>query len=211
VDRRNLAESVADHIGQLIVTGELAPDPPVREQHWVDRLGVSRGSLREALLVLERQHLVVLSPGRGARVSPLDLHWIREIHEVWHALFGLLLRRMAEQGPETLAGLAPELATLDDPALRGDRFAARAMDLVDHIAEVIGDGVLSRQLKTLMPAARRCFQFAIDHAEGEAEATRQFASTAFRLALQGDRTGVMLAVTRFADEELDRLGTAFPR
>ena len=40
-------------------------------------LNVSRGSVREALLILERRHLVAILPRRGAHVTVLDERSVR--------------------------------------------------------------------------------------------------------------------------------------
>lgn len=61
-----LAESVARDIVQDIVTRDLTPGSMLpSEVEMVERYGVGRASVREALRVLEVQGLVTIRPGRG--------------------------------------------------------------------------------------------------------------------------------------------------
>ena len=48
----NLAEQLADYLGQQIVDGTLAADEPIAESRLAAELQVSRGSVREAMLIL---------------------------------------------------------------------------------------------------------------------------------------------------------------
>ncbi len=56
-----------------ILSLELAPGRDLDEAGLVERLGLSRTPVREALIRLAADGLVVLLPNRGARVAPLDL------------------------------------------------------------------------------------------------------------------------------------------
>lgn len=56
-----------------ILSLELAPGQELDEARLVARLGLSRTPVREALIRLAADELVVLLPNRGAQVAPLDL------------------------------------------------------------------------------------------------------------------------------------------
>lgn len=204
--RRNLAEEVASHLAMQVVDGHLAPDQPLREQGLVKELNVSRGTLREALLVLERQYLAVITPGKGARVAPLDERWVLEVHAVWYALFELLLVNVSETAaPDRRAQLAQAVEKLDDPELPQGEFVQDAMALVEWICDVHGDGVLTRQLRNLIPAARRCFRYAVFGDPSEIEDTRQFAVSVARAAVEGNGTEVRTQVRAIAAREKQRM------
>ena len=69
--RELLAPSVARHIQGMILSGELATGRRIPGQReFAEQLGISRASLREALLTLETLGLVRTEPGRGTFVSP---------------------------------------------------------------------------------------------------------------------------------------------
>jgi DNA-binding GntR family transcriptional regulator len=82
-----------------IVEGELAPGEKISEKRLCAAYDVSRTPLREALKVLAREGLVVLTPHRGAHVSMLTVADLEQTFPVIGAL-------------EALAGeLASKLAT----------------------------------------------------------------------------------------------------
>ena len=65
--RATLSEQLADHLGQRIIRGELAPGERLPEQDLARELDVSTNSLREAFRLLEKRHLIEHQPRRGAR------------------------------------------------------------------------------------------------------------------------------------------------
>lgn len=73
---------VANHVRDLIVTGEIAEGSRVNERVLTERLGVSRTPLREAFKILEGEGLVTIEPNRGAtvnRISPEDVEATIEV------------------------------------------------------------------------------------------------------------------------------------
>jgi len=68
--RQRLSDSITEHVERLIVDGRLKPgDPLPSERDLAKHLGVSRPSLREALLVLESRGLVQARRGGGFGVT----------------------------------------------------------------------------------------------------------------------------------------------
>ena len=51
----------------------------MREQDLAERYAVSRQPVREALLRLEREHLVTVQPRQGYRVNPISLADARDL------------------------------------------------------------------------------------------------------------------------------------
>lgn len=72
-----------------IVSGDLPPGAPLREEGLAQELGVSRSRLREALAQLEFLGLVDRTPNRGAFVHRLTLSEAREVFEARGALEGM--------------------------------------------------------------------------------------------------------------------------
>ncbi|MBL4585299.1 MAG: GntR family transcriptional regulator [Pseudomonadales bacterium] len=91
----SLAEQIADYIGQQIITGELRDHERVQEQKFAKHLEVSRGSVREALLILEARHLIDIIPRRGAVVSALTIQHVENFYEVVIVLYVLLAQKVA--------------------------------------------------------------------------------------------------------------------
>ena len=93
----SLAEQIAEQIGNEIIRTELAPGDRVREEEIARRFAVSRGPVREALRILERDGLIRIQARRGARVTQLTLAEVDEVFELRSALLGVAARRVAEQ------------------------------------------------------------------------------------------------------------------
>lgn len=66
---RTIPEQITDRLRHEILSGELQPGQPLREQEISARFGVSRGPIREALRELTQQGLLVLEPNKGVRVA----------------------------------------------------------------------------------------------------------------------------------------------
>lgn len=64
----SLREQVVEQIRTAIIEGRLKPNDHIVEQVFTQHLGVSRTPVREALILLEREGLVVSSRNRGSFV-----------------------------------------------------------------------------------------------------------------------------------------------
>src|SRR5271163_898387 len=74
-----LRDNVYDSLRADILSCRLAPGYDMREQELAERYAVSRQPVREALLRLEREHLVTVQPRQGYRVSPISLADARDL------------------------------------------------------------------------------------------------------------------------------------
>lgn len=93
-----LAAVVGKHIRDAIVNGEYAPGAPLPEVRLAEQLGISRGTVREALRVLEDQGLVEVIPHRGSFVSRVTPRTAREIYSLRAVLEGYAVRLTIESG-----------------------------------------------------------------------------------------------------------------
>jgi DNA-binding GntR family transcriptional regulator len=88
IQRGTIREATRDALRDLIISGGVAVETPLRQDELAARLGISRTPLREALHALATEGLVTIDPHRGAIVSRpsvqqlLDLYEIREQLEV---------------------------------------------------------------------------------------------------------------------------------
>ena len=71
-ERMSVSDRVAEAILQDIRSGRLVPGQHLLEPELTARLGISRGSLREALKHLSAAGIVNLSRFRGAYIATLD-------------------------------------------------------------------------------------------------------------------------------------------
>jgi DNA-binding GntR family transcriptional regulator len=127
---RTVSEQVYSAVRERILSGQIAPESPVRQDALSAELGVSKIPLREALTRLEQDGLVSSQPNRGYVVTPMTG---KEAEEV----FALRLT------------LEPEATALGATTARSPerRIATAAFELLDAEAEKSGArmAVLNRE------------------------------------------------------------------
>ena len=74
-----LRENIYDLLRADILACRLAPGDEMREQDLAERYEVSRQPVRDALLRLQREHLVTVQPRQGYRVTPISLSDARDL------------------------------------------------------------------------------------------------------------------------------------
>jgi DNA-binding GntR family transcriptional regulator len=94
--RTNLKDVVADHIRNLIFSGQLRPGQKVDQDEIAEVLGVSKLPVREALIVLENEALVRGVPRRGVFVAPLTPDDLFDHYEIYGMVEGIAARRAAQ-------------------------------------------------------------------------------------------------------------------
>ncbi|HLV78467.1 MAG TPA: GntR family transcriptional regulator [Marinobacter sp.] len=104
--RETLTEQVARHIENLIAFGQLGSGERIYESGMAKEMDVSHGSVREALLLLEKRHLVKNIARKGAFVTTLDEHFVRSLYETLELYLCHTGRKLARLWqPEDMARL----------------------------------------------------------------------------------------------------------
>jgi len=88
----NLREQVAQQIRAAIIEGQIKPNDHITETTLTEQLGVSRTPVREALILLEREGLVIAAPNRGCFVRAFTQKDVEEIFTMRVALENLAAR-----------------------------------------------------------------------------------------------------------------------
>ncbi|MEG3178720.1 GntR family transcriptional regulator [Sphingomonas sp. RB3P16] len=94
------SEQIADQISYDIAREILPPLTPLREQALAERFGVSRGPVRDALRLLERDALVRVSPNRGAVVTGYSAAEMRQIADISRAITYLTLSKVTQRASD---------------------------------------------------------------------------------------------------------------
>src|SRR5262245_51468506 len=89
----SVTDRIADSLRKRIVSGDLAPGAPVRQDHVASEFGASHVPVREAFRRLEAQGLLISMPRRGVRVAALDRSVVLEVTAMRAALEALALRK----------------------------------------------------------------------------------------------------------------------
>jgi len=79
--KQTLGDGVAGQLREEIISGDLPPGAMLAEIPTAERLGVSRVPVREALLVLERDGLLVFDERGRCRVRTLTTRDLEEIYD----------------------------------------------------------------------------------------------------------------------------------
>jgi DNA-binding GntR family transcriptional regulator len=88
-------EQIAAQVGDRILSGAMAPGERIGEQELADEFAVSRGPIREAIRILEREGLATILARRGAIVTELTATELKELLEIRAGLFELVARKLA--------------------------------------------------------------------------------------------------------------------
>jgi DNA-binding GntR family transcriptional regulator len=132
-NRRSLSDDVVDRLRSAIVRGTFAPGQRLSEVALAEAFSVSRGPIREALTVLEREGLLKVERHRGAWVTLLSRQDIDEIYELRLALERLAMERAARLATsEDCAAMAEVIELLRDAVERKAVFDTVALDVGFH-------------------------------------------------------------------------------
>jgi len=92
ISRRPLRDDVRGELTARILDRRLRPGAVLRDTELAGILGVSRTPVREALIRLAQEGLVVATTGRGFRVSGLNWNEVQELYPIIWTLETLALR-----------------------------------------------------------------------------------------------------------------------
>jgi DNA-binding GntR family transcriptional regulator len=149
----SLTQVVQGEIEKIILAGVFRPGEKLNEKALADRLGVSRGPVREAFQALHARGLVEMVPNRGVFVQRITRHDAVAIYDVRAGLFGTACRLLAERIDAALAAdLRALLAQMDAAGLRRDLDAYYPLNIAFHTAIVRGaaNPVLAETYTTLV-------------------------------------------------------------
>ena len=128
---RNASVVATELIREAIVDGRLEPGERLKEEELAREMGISRTPIREALLMLQAEGLVVAIPNRGAMVrvhTPEDLD---DLYQLRALLEGHATRRAATRISE------PEIELLRESCERFD-----ALSPEDDLRELVRENLL---------------------------------------------------------------------
>ena len=161
-----LGSYVADHLMTTILSGEVQTGGRLVEAEISRKLGVSRGPVREALALLERDGLVVSVPRKGKFVVGVDRGILDEVYSLRRLIepfaVGLLIDGLNERKSTALSGALKEVrkavstGNVRDVALADIAFHGQIYKLSDHslLFQAWTDNIASK-LQVLVPLTAR--------------------------------------------------------
>jgi DNA-binding GntR family transcriptional regulator len=165
---QSLADKAYEAIRSLIVSLELAPGAVIDERALIERLGIGRTPVREALRRLAQERLVEVYPRRGMFVTGVDVRELARLSEVRAALEPEAARWAAERATdaerEELASLLEEIDGRGEDLMVLDERIHRAVYRAAH------NDLLAATLEQYYALALRIWSLAGDRAGDLADA-----------------------------------------
>jgi DNA-binding GntR family transcriptional regulator len=191
----SLTEQIANHLSDEIINGRLAPLERIQELKVARNLGVSRGSVREALLIVEGRHLIDIIPRRGAVVSGLEPVRIGDLTEFYGELTLMVLTRVAARGAgngraDALDGFRCAIARMNESLGPDavDALIAAKLAFFEAGLSYAGNTYLSSALADLSSAMHRVSRRAAEHANFDPRDVTRFARAVLDAVIANDRT-----------------------
>lgn len=153
-----LRDNIYDILRSDILRCDLVPGSEIREQELADRYDVSRQPVREALLRLEREHLVTVNPRQGYRVNPISLSDARDLLRFRLAVEPACVSEAIECASDaTLAGL-DRFRTFEGSA---DAFIDYNRDFHTALANASGNRRMATAARDLIEQADRLVRVSV--------------------------------------------------
>ncbi|MAR91368.1 MAG: GntR family transcriptional regulator [Pseudomonadota bacterium] len=202
----SLSEQIAQHLGQLIITGELKAGDRIQELRVANELNVSRGSVREAYLILARRYLIDIVPRKGAVVSAMTPKHVRDVYEMNILLIGQLCRRATlawkegEQEP-----FLEYLQLMEGYVANGQvmQFYDATFNFARMAYRFVDNPYLEDMLEDLQPAVRRTYYFAINLDQSEIDKSMTFLRELMACIMNREVDGAERKLAQFGQHQCD--------
>ncbi len=129
---RTIREQVATHLRHAVLSGEFGEGEALREQPLARHFGVSRGPIRDALLQLTQEGLLVAEQNRGVRVRRPDPAIRSLIVGLRRKIESFALKELCHRGDEALSFFADNLSLFQAACRRGDMAEVVEHDMAFH-------------------------------------------------------------------------------
>lgn len=160
---RTLAERAYEHLRELIISAQLGPGELVDEEHLIERIGIGRTPLREAMRRLRSEGLLEIYPHRGAFVPEVTVRDLRQISEARRILEGYAAAKAAQTTADVfrrdLMAAYEELQTVDEAQ------AARLIELDARmhaaIYQAMDNRYIEQTLKQYFTLSQRMWNYVL--------------------------------------------------
>jgi len=204
LERTLLGDQILDILREQIISGRILPGTPLVERELAEQLGVSRIPVRDALMQLETEGLVI-SRSNGRCVIELTERDIRELYQVRLALEKLAVRLAAQNASATdRVALCDKGREMARAIADNDRHAYRRNDLDTHrlIWQMSGNTHLVRALQAMLGPIFMLVSRHADHFDWSE--TRSLHEELIGCICAGDATGAEANIERHIENARQR-------
>ncbi|MCP4167071.1 MAG: GntR family transcriptional regulator [Chloroflexi bacterium] len=156
---RTLKQNVIQILRQSIIDSSLPSGAEVNQVQIAERLGVSRGPVREALGILEQEGLVQSTPYKSVIVTPLTRRYVDELYSVRVVLESLALERAIDRlQPENLEELngIVEMMRIAAQEQDSERLAKTDLEFHEYIVRLADHELVLKLWKQIEVGVQRC-------------------------------------------------------
>jgi DNA-binding GntR family transcriptional regulator len=153
---KRLALQAYEQILDLILTGSAQPGELVNERRLADALKMSRTPVRDALLMLEGEGLLLRQGSRGLQVKQMRIEDFMDALQV-RLLLEPPVARMAtgKVPPERIRRLRDLIAEVSEAERTGPADRGLVRDIDEGVHSMITDAIENRQLSSVILTMRR--------------------------------------------------------
>ncbi len=202
----SLAEQIAHHLGQLIITGQLKSGERIQELRVAGELNVSRGSVREAYLILERRYLIDILPRKGAVVATMTPKHVRNVYEANILLLVQLARNASLVWKDDDLVAFMQLLDEMEGYVRCNQvlaFYEATFEFARMSYRFVNNPYLEDMLEDLQPLMRRTYYFAIRASHDEMQASMKMFRELMERILARDAVGAVTTLEAFGQHQCD--------
>lgn len=146
------SSQISEDLRRQIILGSLVPNESLRELDLAQQFGASQSTIREALLVLQQEGLVVRIAHRGTHVAECQKEDMVELLRLRHDIETRgIVRGIERYGRVTHRALTELVEQMVDAAKNSDEYALSQLDCQFHLRIYEDAG-----LPCVQPVLRRC-------------------------------------------------------
>jgi DNA-binding GntR family transcriptional regulator len=198
----SLTEQIAQYLEQRIIEGEMKPSERIQELKIAAKLEVSRGSVREALLILQRRHLVEIYPRRGAVVASINAHDVKQFFDLWLILLDRVVTNLAQNWKnEDLARFFELMTQMGQCQRNSDMqgFYKVGMEFLRSLYAYSDNRYLTDTLNDLLPLTQRCLFAILRAGQSQIARTHQFLESLLKSIIERDLERLREMVSEFGE------------
>ncbi|MES3000842.1 MAG: GntR family transcriptional regulator [Pseudomonadota bacterium] len=198
---QTMPEQLAERIYALIVAGRYPPGARIREEEMSEIFGVSRGPVREAVRILERDSVVRVLPNKGAQVTLLSARELDNIFEIRRVLAGAMVRRLGAPQPALEARFKSGVEQLERLAADADAgpYVAVSVNLLLTLAQASGNGMFASVLRSLARQSWRYTQLALTDPRRRLQSAKNWRKL-FEAIVRGESELAVQAMEKLVDD-----------
>jgi DNA-binding GntR family transcriptional regulator len=152
--REPIREQTVRILRDAILSFELRPGERLVEREFIDRLGISRTTFREALRQLSTEGLVTSIAQKGARVASPSYREAADLYEIRASLEALMVRKFIERASdEEIANLTRSLDSFEK-IVTETTDTVQLLNATARYYRVLMDGAQSIVLEQVLLSAR---------------------------------------------------------